>query len=95
MDGSTPAWLNTLTILGALLALGSAAFLVFRIGNARKTYQDLRPEKKEAEDTPSSSVVFMIGAAIMFALGVLLFGLGLVGSFRPDEVGWLLDIALA
>jgi len=95
MDGSTPAWLNTLTVLGALLVIGSVAFLVFRIGNARKTYRDMQPRKDRAEDTPSSSVVFIISAFIMLVLGILLFGFGLAGFFKPDEVGHLLNSALA
>ena len=93
MESTTPAWLNALTIIGALLIIGSVSFLSWRICNARKTYRDMQPRRDENANTPSSSVVFILGAFIMMVLGILLFGLGLVGSFRPEEVGLLLTNA--
>lgn len=87
MDASTPAWLNTLTILGAILTIGAGSFLGFRISNARRTYKALRPKTDPREDDPSGTVVFIIVGFIVLALGLLLLGLGLSGWVRPDELG--------
>ena len=87
MVASIPAWLNTLTILGGLLTIGSAAFLVYRIGGARKTYKDLRAQREPGQPEPSGTVTFMFVGAIVLALGLLLLGLGIAGSARPEEIG--------
>lgn len=87
MVSSVPAWLNTLTVLGGLLTLGSAIFLVYRIGGARRTYRNLRPQRNSNEPEPSGTVMFMFVGAIVLALGLLLLGLGIAGSVRPEELG--------
>lgn len=87
MVASIPAWLNTLTILGGLLTIGAAVFLVYRIGGARKTYRDLRPQRNPGQQEPSGTVMFMFVGFIVLALGLLLLGLGIAGSASPEELG--------
>lgn len=86
MEASVPAWLNTLTILGGLLTIGAAVFLVYRIGGARRTYRDLKPKRGPEEPEPSGTVLFMFVGAIVLALGLLLLGLGIAGAARPEEL---------
>jgi|GEM_PF-3113010 len=87
MVASIPAWLNTLTILGGLITIGAAAFLVYRIAGARQTYRELRPQKSPDQPEPSGTVMFIFVGAILLALGLLLLGLGIAGSAEPEELG--------
>jgi len=83
MEATTPAWLNTLTILGGILVLAAGSFLTYRISNARRTYRELRPKTSPQQDDPSGTVVFIIVGFIVLVLGLLLFGLGLSGWLMP------------
>src|SRR5690625_7621828 len=87
MVASIPAWLNTLTILGGLITIGAAAFLVYRIAGARQTYRELRPQKSPDQPEPSGTVMFIFVGAILLALGLLLLGLGMAGSEEPKRAG--------
>ena len=86
MEASTPAWLNTLTILGAVLTLGGGGFIGYRISNLRQTYRDLRPQEPGREDAASGNAVFMLVSVLVLAIGLLLLGLGIAGAVRPDQI---------
>ncbi len=87
MEASTPAWLNTLTILGAVLVLGGGGFIGYRIVNLRQTYRDLRPERPASDDKASGNAVIMLVSVLVLAIGLLLLGLGIAGAVRPDQIG--------
>ena len=86
MEASTPAWLNTLTILGAVLVLGGGGFIGYRIVNMRQTYRDLRPQKPVRDNESSGNAVIMIVSVLVLAIGLLLLGLGIAGVASPDQM---------
>lgn len=86
METSSPAWLNTLTILGAVLVLGGGGFIGYRIANMRQTYRDLRPKTPNEGNEPSGNAVMMIVSVLVLAIGLLLLGLGIAGVASPNEV---------
>ena len=87
MDTSTPAWLNTLTIIGAVLVLAGGSFIGYRISNMRQTYRDLRPSRPAGRESETSgNVVFMIVSVLVLMIGVLLLALGIAGIAAPDQL---------
>jgi hypothetical protein len=75
-----------LTILGAVMVLASGTFLYTRL-TRRKTFQQLKPEHDPRKDDPSGTVVFIILAALVFAIGFLVLGLGFFGLLAPGQTG--------
>lgn len=74
-----------MTLIGAVMVLGSGAYLISLFAQGRKTYDDLQPEPDPDKDGPSGKVVFIVLAVLVISIGFMVLGLGVISLLRPAQ----------
>lgn len=76
------------------MVLASGIYLIARLGRRNATYQKLKPDEDPRTDDPSRTVVFILLAALVLAIGFLLLGLGIFSLVSPAQTEGSIAVAM-